>query len=263
MQTPPSPRRKRPSWPPSHSRTPHPEPFSHWRWMHLTLTLVESYSSCRPLLAAVGIFFKKTLTNTGQILHIRLRALGGIFGGPPLPLPLGGSPFSPPDGPQTSCGSHVQSFAAVVRQAAAPDGLPGRIHRRFPSYSRGDKCRCQRSFAAIGPLHGSPCAAGNFQPNPATQRRREGPRRRAAFRDGKNAAEAAAQLRRFCNSGIESTRDSDTLSSSGAARSGPLPGRRRCAAVGFFRNRGSTDLLPRCGLNASLHGSLHCLKTDG
>ncbi len=207
-------------------------------------------------------FFSKKLSPTqARLLHIRPRALGGVFGGPPLPLPLGGLPFH--DRPQTSRGGHVQSFAAVIRQAAAPDSLPGGIHRQFLSYSRGDKCRRRRSFAAFGPLHRDHCTAGAYQPNPASLRRCEGTRRRAAPRDGKTAAGPAAQLRRRCNSGIESSRGSGTLTSSGAAHSGLLPRRRCCAASGFCLNCSSTVLLPRCGLYASLHGSLHCLKTRG
>jgi hypothetical protein len=93
----------------------------------------------------------------------------------------------------------------VVHQATAPNGLPGRVHRRFSSCSRGNKCRHRRSFAAFGPLHGDPCAAGAYQPNPASQCRREGTRRRAALRDGKTAAGPSAQLRHICNSGPPGT----------------------------------------------------------
>jgi len=147
----------------------------------------------------------------------------------------------------------MSRIATVVRQATTPDGLPGRVHLRFPPHSRGNKCRRRRPFAAFGPLHGDPKAAGAYQPNPAALRRRKGPRRRTALRGAKSAAESAARLPGRCRSGIESSRGSFPHTSGGTGPSGPLACRRRCTASGFCRPGCSTALLSRCGLNVSFH----------
>jgi hypothetical protein len=83
-------------------------------------------------------FFSKKLSSTQARYSTFDRELLAAFGGTSLPFPPGRPPFPHPDGPQTFGGGHVQGLTAVVRQAAASDGLPGRIHRRFPSHSRGD-----------------------------------------------------------------------------------------------------------------------------
>jgi hypothetical protein len=77
-------RRKRPSWPPSHSRTPHPEPFSHWRLMPLTLTLVESCSSCSskklsPTQARYSTFDGELLAAFSAVRHFRFLLEGRRF----------------------------------------------------------------------------------------------------------------------------------------------------------------------------------------
>ncbi len=106
-----------------------------------------------------------------------------------------------------------------------------------------------------GPSHSS-C-------QPAKSCRRKGSRRRAALRGAISAVESAAHVPGRCRSGIESSRGPASRTSGDTALRGLLARRPRCAASGFCRPCCSTTLLPRCGLNASLHGSLHQFQTNG
>jgi hypothetical protein len=113
------------------------------------------------------------------------------------------------------------------------------------------------------PLHGDPHTAGASQPNPAAPSRLEGSCRHAALRSAKSAVESTAHLPGRCRSGIESSRGPASHTSGGTALSDLLARRHHFAASGFCRPCCSTTLLPRCGLNASLHGSLHLFQTNG